>query len=428
MAFSGRFGMLPAALTRCEAIGLDEIGVLAVMSTYADREGHCRVSQSTVARILKRSRPWVIKTLNSLEELRLVERTQVFDPRTGARRACAYRLRFDLLPGASETHPESRSADGMGDDDHAGVRACFPLSRSVTGTVTGVTRFRRLQNKLDSLPTRDEGGQPARQVPADWCPSDGRSGLGVRNSSLARHRSADPAVHRRQHQQGIPLPGLFGRLAKLGRKPSELGERGMTFGSRRHEPLPPEPARIDQDRIDPGRTVPAPSLPQATSARRALALSASWHDEPSPHLPAEVVQALESELPKVISDARAALEPGDPAEVVAALAETGGPPRFRLAGPVSLDLDVEIMAAWPRDLFRKAFRCVWESFGYRRLPEPADFLRHIQSDLDERRQTLARLESMRVRVETARARVGMLRPGTAKRRRRGSIRLCASPT
>jgi hypothetical protein len=111
MAFSGRFGMIPAALTRCEAVGLDEIGVLAVMSTYADREGHCRVSQSTLARILKRSRPWVIKTLNTLEELGLVERTQVVDSRTGARRACSYRLRFDLLPSASETHPPAVGVD-----------------------------------------------------------------------------------------------------------------------------------------------------------------------------------------------------------------------------------------------------------------------------------------------------------------------------
>jgi hypothetical protein len=64
-------------------------------------------------------------------------------------------------------------------------------------------------------------------------------------------------------------------------------------------------------------------------------LSASWHDEPSPHLPTEVVQALESELPKVISDARAALDPGDPAEVVAALARLADRRGFDLPDPVS---------------------------------------------------------------------------------------------
>src|SRR5688572_22588220 len=119
MAFSGRFGMVPAALTDCEAVGLDEIGVLAVMSTYADRDGHCRVSQSTLARILKRSRPWVIKTINTLEGLGLVERAQVFDQRTGARRACAYRLRFDRLTGASETHPSAGFAEAAGAPDGA---------------------------------------------------------------------------------------------------------------------------------------------------------------------------------------------------------------------------------------------------------------------------------------------------------------------
>jgi hypothetical protein len=168
MAFSGRFGMIPATLTRCEAVGLDEIGVLAVMSTYADREGHCRVSQSTLARILKRSRPWVIKTLNTLEELGLVERTRVVDPRTGARRACAYRLRFDLLPGASEIHPPT------GDTDLPG-----PAPSDCPGCDRGGHRHDTIQttpeqNEL-SLGRRERervrSDEGSSIVSADWQPS-----------------------------------------------------------------------------------------------------------------------------------------------------------------------------------------------------------------------------------------------------------------
>jgi len=97
-------------------------------------------------------------------------------------------------------------------------------------------------------------------------------------------------------------------------------------------------------------------------------LSASWHDEPSPHLPAEVVGELESDLPKVIAEARAVLEPSDRAEVIAALVRLADRRGFALPDAFSLDLDVEVMAAWPRDLFRKAFRCVWENFAYRPCP------------------------------------------------------------
>jgi len=168
MAFSGRFGMIPAALTRCEAVGLDEIGVLAVMSTYADREGHCRVSQSTLARILKRSRPWVIKTLNTLEELELVERTRVVDPRTGARRACAYRLRFDLLPGASETHPPA------GDADLPGLAPSDCQGRDRGGHRHDTIQTTLEQDRLSpGCRERERVGpeEGSTTVPADWRPS-----------------------------------------------------------------------------------------------------------------------------------------------------------------------------------------------------------------------------------------------------------------
>ena len=104
MATTKRFGMIPAAITDHPDLGLGEIGVLAAMSTFADREGRCRVSQSMIATQLKMSRPWVIKVINTLVSLGLVERAAVFD-RNGGQRANAYRLRFDLLP--SETHPNS---------------------------------------------------------------------------------------------------------------------------------------------------------------------------------------------------------------------------------------------------------------------------------------------------------------------------------
>ena len=189
MAFSGRFGMIPAALTNCEAVGLDEIGVLAVMSTYADRDGHCRVSQSTLARILKRSRPWVIKTINTLEGLGLVERAQVFDQRTGARRACAYRLRFDRLTGASETHPSAGFAEAAGAPDgakNAPVEAAGaePVSAEpIRFACPGHDRGRHRRDTIQTTPEQhrvspERGGRGmghnadrSTTVPADWRPS-----------------------------------------------------------------------------------------------------------------------------------------------------------------------------------------------------------------------------------------------------------------
>jgi hypothetical protein len=67
-------------------------------------------------------------------------------------------------------------------------------------------------------------------------------------------------------------------------------------------------------------------------------------------------------------------------------------------------MDVEVLASWPRDLFVKAFRIVWERFAYRRLPEVADFYEPIKLAMAERRERLARLQSLKLRLETVKMR------------------------
>ena len=101
-----RFGMVPAALLHHPEIGVDEFAVLAALATYADRQGWCRVSQATLAERLKRSRPWIIKIINRLVTLTLIDREARFD-RHGGQRTNLYQLRFDRLPASSENHPES---------------------------------------------------------------------------------------------------------------------------------------------------------------------------------------------------------------------------------------------------------------------------------------------------------------------------------
>lgn len=67
-------------------------------------------------------------------------------------------------------------------------------------------------------------------------------------------------------------------------------------------------------------------------------------------------------------------------------------------------MDVEVLASWPRDLFVKAFRIVWERFAYRRLPEVADFYEPIKLAMAERRERLAKLQSLKLRLETVKMR------------------------
>jgi hypothetical protein len=139
-----------------------------------------------------------------------------------------------------------------------------------------------------------------------------------------------------------------------------------------------------------------PALPSATRSARLHAWSESWADEPLPDLPPDLAAA----LPEAIGQARRDLAPGDPGEILAALTTLASRRGFDLPDGLALELDIEVMAGWPRDLWCKAFRGIWEHFAYRRMPEVADFRRVIEADLADRRSRLDRLESIRLKLET----------------------------
>jgi hypothetical protein len=117
---------------------------------------------------------------------------------------------------------------------------------------------------------------------------------------------------------------------------------------------------------------------------RLLAWSESWVDEPLPHLP-DIPADLAAALPAAIAQARRDLTPGDPGEILAALTTLASRRGFPLPDGIALEMDVEVMATWPMDLWRKAFTGIWERFAYRRMPEVADFRRVIEADLAERK-------------------------------------------
>jgi hypothetical protein len=153
----------------------------------------------------------------------------------------------------------------------------------------------------------------------------------------------------------------------------------------------------------PARLITAPALPNATMLTRLHAWSASWADEPVIHLP-ELPDDLVAALPGAIEQAQRDLEAGDPADVLAALTTLASRRGFELPDGAALEMDVALLASWPRDLFQRAFQRVWEEFAYRRLPEVADFRKYIEAELTERQQRLARLTMLRLKVETVQRR------------------------
>jgi hypothetical protein len=117
-----------------------------------------------------------------------------------------------------------------------------------------------------------------------------------------------------------------------------------------------------------------------------------------------------------VAQARRDLTPGDPGEILAGLTTLASRRGFPLPDGIALEMDVEVMATWPTDLWRKAFSGIWERFAYRRMPEVADFRRFIEADLAERKAKLDRLESLRLKLETIRLKK-MWDEDTARKRR-----------
>src|SRR5690349_19549010 len=94
-----RWGIVRADWAAHPEVGADEFAVLCLLSLHADkRDGTCYPSQSTLARCLKRSRPWVIAVLNRLEAFRLVKR----DPHP------TLRVRLYTVVGHAEALSSSR--------------------------------------------------------------------------------------------------------------------------------------------------------------------------------------------------------------------------------------------------------------------------------------------------------------------------------
>ncbi|HYG87684.1 MAG TPA: helix-turn-helix domain-containing protein [Azospirillum sp.] len=165
-----RWGKIPAWWLDHDDVDADGIAVLSALSTFADRQGRCWPSQTTLAAKLKRSRAWVNKVVARLAEIGLVEVKDRWSE-SGGRLSSLYVLATDREP--SET---------------AVSRENTPVTTADTPCHDGRQEHRNPEQTLDSLAKR--GREPMHEVPGDWMP-DGddlawaRSRFG--DIDLARH-------------------------------------------------------------------------------------------------------------------------------------------------------------------------------------------------------------------------------------------------
>jgi biotin operon repressor len=162
-----RWGRIPAWWLDHPGLDADGFAVLAALATFADEDGLCWPSQSTLAAKLKRSRPTINRIIQGLSDIGLVG-VEHRRGRDGARLSCLYRLRFTpadadaVADAAEDSHRDSAAARPvqLADRDDSDMHSpCPPAS----------------QEQVHSEQTPDShasGGRgQAQTVPEDWMPT-----------------------------------------------------------------------------------------------------------------------------------------------------------------------------------------------------------------------------------------------------------------
>lgn len=166
---ASRWGKIPAWWLDHPDLDADGFAVLAALATFADEQGICWPSQSTLAAKLKRSRPTINRILQRLDDIGLV-RIEHRRGRDGSRLSCLYRLHLEQDGGTGavrpisiervSTEPVSTEDVSEGNRDDSVVNApCPPASH----------KHLHSEQNPDSLATGGRG--QAHEVPADWMPN-----------------------------------------------------------------------------------------------------------------------------------------------------------------------------------------------------------------------------------------------------------------
>lgn len=186
-----RWGKVPAWWLLHPGMDADRFCVMAAMATYADDQGRCDPSQATLARHLRRSRPWVNGVVARLAADGFLVKTGRAR-RNGGNTSCEYRLLLDpaeapenLGAGVTTATPPDATRDSP---RHRGDQS-QPDPEQIQTTRPEAREPRCISDRGRSSQTQPS--KPAvAEVPADWVPDA---------DALNRGRAACPEADLEHH-------------------------------------------------------------------------------------------------------------------------------------------------------------------------------------------------------------------------------------
>lgn len=164
-----RWAKVPAWWLLHPGVDADRFCVLAALATYADEQGFCEPSQATLARHLKRSRPWVNRVVADLAEAGLLTK-EMRTRRNGGTTSCLYKLVFaasELRAGDVRMSAPSQTVDTP--------RHCADTNQVVSKQIH-YPRPQAREEHVDvaALPVSEPQQDPLTSIsamPDDWKPS-----------------------------------------------------------------------------------------------------------------------------------------------------------------------------------------------------------------------------------------------------------------
>ena len=112
----------------------------------------------------------------------------------------------------------------------------------------------------------------------------------------------------------------------------------------------------------------------------------------------DMPESFRTRVAMALGQARRDLEPGQPTEIVEALVTLADRHRLDLPDRRALEMDAEVMAAWPRDLWLRAYRTIWERWSWRRMPTVSDFRDPLGDAIEQRRRRHDLLTTLEARL------------------------------
>jgi hypothetical protein len=162
-----RWGKVPAWWLLHPRMDADRFCVMAAMATYADETGRCEPSQATLARHLRRSRPWVNGVVARLAADGFLEKTGR-SRRNGGNTSCEYRLCMEPPVMTSDAVTGVTAPDAVQDSPrHRGDQ-----SQAVVKQIQNSRLTARADQIGQSGPEiRGTTSGTVEEVPRDWRPS-----------------------------------------------------------------------------------------------------------------------------------------------------------------------------------------------------------------------------------------------------------------